>query len=95
MNIVNILIQLACGGLGGVGAGKIMPKLSLGTIGNIISGVVGGVGGTQLLNALGVGASTGGGLDIASILTSVLGSGVGGGALMAIVAVVKKLLVKK
>lgn len=93
-NIVNIIIQLVSGGLGGLGAGKAMPKLSLGNIGNIVAGIVGGIGGGQLLNLLGIGSSAGG-LDIASILTSVLGGGIGGGALMAIVAGIKKLVTKK
>lgn len=93
-NIVNVIIQLVSGGLGGVGAGKALPKLSLGNVGNIIAGIVGGVGGGQLLNALGIGSATGG-LDIASILTSILGGGVGGGAVMAIVSAVKNLISKK
>ncbi len=94
MNIVNLLIQLVSGGLGGLGAGKLFPKISIGNIGNIISGILGGAAGGQLLSAIGVGASSGG-LDIGSILTSILGSGVGGGILMAIVSLVKKLLFKK
>ena len=53
MGIVNLLISAVTGGLGGVGAGKIAPKLSLGTIGNVISGIVGGAGGVQLLSMLG------------------------------------------
>ena len=93
-NIVNIIIQLVSGGLGGFGAGKALPKISLGKIGDIIAGIVGGVGGGQLLSALGIGAATGN-LDLASILTSVLGGGVGGGVLMAIVSAVKMLIVKK
>ena len=92
--IVGILIQLVSGGLGGFGAGKALPKLSLGKVGDIIAGIVGGIGGGQLLGLLGIGASSGN-LDLASILTNVLGGGVGGGVLMAIVAAVKKLLVKK
>ena len=44
-NIVNIIIQLVSGGLGGIGAGKVMPKLSLGKVGDIIAGIVGGIGG--------------------------------------------------
>ena len=92
-NIVNIIIQLISGGVGGIGAGKVMPKLSLGKIGDIIAGIVGGIGGGQLLSALGIGAS--GNLDIASILTSILGGGIGGGVLMAIVSAVKKLIAKK
>ena len=90
----NILIQLVSGGLGGLGAGKLLSKLSLGNIGNIIAGIVGGGIGGQLLCALGIGAS-GGGLDLTGILTSVLGGGVGGGVLMAIVSAVKGLVSKK
>ncbi len=94
-NMVNILIQLVSGGLGGIGAGKVLPKLSLGNVGNIIAGILGGVGGGQLLSALGIGAASSGTLDIASILTNILGSGIGGGILMAIVSAVKKLIAKK
>ena len=90
----NIIIQLLSGGLGGFGAGKALPKLSLGNIGNIIAGILGGVGGGQLLSLLGIGSSAGG-LDLGGILTSVLGGGVGGGALMAIVSAVKGLISKK
>jgi uncharacterized membrane protein YeaQ/YmgE (transglycosylase-associated protein family) len=42
MDIVQILINLIAGALGGVGAGKASPNFDLGTIGNIISGLVGG-----------------------------------------------------
>jgi len=40
--MVQILINLIAGALGGVGAGKASPNFDLGTIGNIISGLVGG-----------------------------------------------------
>lgn len=93
-NLVGIIIQLVSGGLGGLGAGKVLPKLSLGKVGDIIAGIVGGIGGGQLLSLLGIGASSGS-LDLASILTNVLGGGIGGGVLMAIVAMVKKLIAKK
>lgn len=92
--IVNILIQLVSGGAGGYGVGKAAPKLSLGKIGDIIAGILGGVGGAQLLAALGIGSAAGS-LDLNGILTSVLGGGVGGGVLMAIVSAVKKLIAKK
>ena len=92
--IVNILIQLVSGAVGGIGAGKVMPKLSLGKIGDILAGVLGGGLGGQLLGLLGMGAA-GGGTDIGSILASVLGGGVGGGALMAIVSTVKNMLAGK
>ena len=91
--LIHIVIQLAAGALGGLGAGKVLPKMSLGSLGDIVAGLVGGAGGAQLLGLLGIGAS--GSMDVVGILTSILGGGVGGGALMAIVAVVKKLLAKK
>jgi len=40
--MVQILINLIAGALGGLGAGKASPNFDLGTIGNIISGLVGG-----------------------------------------------------
>jgi len=40
--VEQILINLVAGALGGVGAGKASPTFDLGTIGNIVSGLVGG-----------------------------------------------------
>ena len=37
-----ILINIIAGALGGVGAGKASPTFDLGTIGNVIAGLVGG-----------------------------------------------------
>jgi uncharacterized membrane protein YeaQ/YmgE (transglycosylase-associated protein family) len=37
-----ILINLVAGAVGGVGAGKSSPTFDLGTIGNVISGLIGG-----------------------------------------------------
>jgi len=37
-----ILINLVAGALGGLGAGKSSPTFDLGTVGNVISGLVGG-----------------------------------------------------
>jgi len=53
------------------------------------------VGGSQLLGLLGLGGGAAGALDISSILTSILGGGVGGGALLAIVGAIKKAMGQK
>jgi uncharacterized membrane protein YeaQ/YmgE (transglycosylase-associated protein family) len=37
-----ILINLVAGALGGLGAGKASPNFDLGTIGNLVTGLVGG-----------------------------------------------------
>lgn len=93
MNLA-LIIQIISGALGGVGAGKVMPKFSLGTIGNVIAGLVGGGLGGQVLGMLGIATSTGG-TDIASIVGSLASGGVGGGILMAIIGIIKKALLKK
>lgn len=94
-NLLPLIIQLISGALGGNAAGSLIKKLSLGTLGNSIAGIVGGGLGGQLLGMLGVGAATTGGMDIGSIIGSIAGGGVGGGVLMAIVGIIKQALAKK
>jgi uncharacterized membrane protein YeaQ/YmgE (transglycosylase-associated protein family) len=91
---MHLIIQLISGALGGVGAGGLMKKLSLGTIGNSIAGILGGGIGGQLLGLLGMAPAAGSG-DLGGIISSILGGGVGGGVLMAIIGAIKKALVKK
>ena len=62
-----------------------MKKLSLGTLGNSIVGILGGAAGQGIMSNLKL-------LSDSGMLNSVLGGTVGGGGLMAIVAVVKKLI---
>ena len=93
--MLNLIIQLLGGAVGGNIAGGLLKKLSLGTLWNSIAGIVGGAGGGQLMNALGLfGAQPSGSLDISSIVGNVLSSGVGGGVLIAIVGLIKKLVKK-
>jgi uncharacterized membrane protein YeaQ/YmgE (transglycosylase-associated protein family) len=93
MNLVGIVTELIAGGVGGNIAGALLKKFDLGPVGNTIAGVVGGVGGGQLLSMLMSGgaaaAAPSGGLDMSSILGSVAGSGAGGAIVMAIVGLIK------
>ena len=73
--------------------GSLMKESSLGTLGNSLAGILGGGLGGQLLGMLGVAANSGS-MDLAGILTSVAGGGVGGGALMAIIGVIRKAMAK-
>lgn len=85
-----LIIQLVAGAIGGNIAGSAMKNRSLGATGNSVAGAVGGGLLGQLLNLLGLGGvAPGGGLDIASILTAVLGGGAGGGVLMALIAALR------
>jgi len=59
-------------------------------------GIIGGGLGGQILGLLGLGTTgVAGGLDLNNIIGSVLGGGVGGGALLAVIGAVKKALGKK
>jgi len=101
MNIVNLLISLISGAVGGNAAGAAMKDKSLGTAGNSISGILGGGLGGMILQMLGIGsaaagtAASSGSLDIKSILASIASGGVGGGVLMAIISAVKNAMMKK
>lgn len=101
MDLTGLIIQLVSGAVGGNVAGGLFKNLSLETLGNSIAGIIGGGLGGQLLSMLGVGGAEAiggteavGGLDLAGILTNVAGGGVGGGVLMAVVGLVKKLVSK-
>lgn len=96
MDIVGLLIQLISGAVGGNAAGAALKKLSLGTVGNSIVGILGGGLGGQLLSMLGMGGAgaEAGALDIGSIVTNVAGGGVGGAVLLAIVGAIRQAMGK-
>lgn len=95
-----LIIGLLSGAAGGNIVGKLASNLNLGLLGNSLAGIVGGGAGAAILGQLGMdpGALAGGaeaaGLDLGSIISSVAGGGVGGGALMAIIGVVKGMMAK-
>jgi len=87
-----ILINLIAGALGGVGAGKSSPNFDLCTIGNIVSGLVGGgVLGQIVTLALPsvVAAAESGNLSLGGIISQVVAGGAGGAILTAIVGAIK------
>ena len=94
MEIINLLISLISGAVGGNVAGAAMPDKNLGALGNTLSGILGGGLGGYVMQALGLLASaqtaTGGtGLDIGSIIANIGSSGVGGAILMAVIGMIK------
>jgi uncharacterized membrane protein YeaQ/YmgE (transglycosylase-associated protein family) len=94
MDIATLLIQLISGAVGGNVAGGLLKNLSLGTLGNSIAGIVGGGIAGQILEHVFNTAVAGGALDPMNILTQVLGGGVGGGILMAIVGAIRNAMAK-
>jgi len=87
-----ILINLITGALGGAAVGKSSPKFDLGTIGNIISGLVGGGVLGQIVTLLlpsVVAAAGSGNLSIGGIISQVIAGGAGGAILTAIIGAIK------
>jgi uncharacterized membrane protein YeaQ/YmgE (transglycosylase-associated protein family) len=86
--IVQRLIGLISGEVGGNIAGAILKKFSLGPIGNTITGILGGGLGEQLLNRTGV-------LQNGGLIGDIAGSAVGGAVVMAIVGLIENAMVKQ
>jgi hypothetical protein len=92
--IVNLIIQIVAGILGGHGAGRAMQNVDLGPLGNTIAGAIGGVGGGQILQMLipALASATGGGLDIGSIVGQLVGGGASGAVLTIIIGLLKNIM---
>jgi hypothetical protein len=87
-----ILINLITGALGGAAIGKASPTFDLGTIGNIIAGLVGGGVLGQIVTLLlpsVVAAAESGNLSIGGIISQVIAGGAGGAILTAIIGAIK------
>src|SRR6201981_3971941 len=92
MDIVQILINLIAGALGGVGAGKSSSTFDLGTVGNIVSGLVGGGVLGQIVTLLlpsVVAAAHSGNLSVGGVLSQAIAGGAGGAILTALFGAVK------
>jgi hypothetical protein len=87
-----ILMNLVAGAIGGNAAGKASSTFDMGTLGNTISGLVGGGVLGQLipivLPAISA-AAAGGNLSIGGILTNLIAGGAGGAVLTALIGAVK------
>jgi uncharacterized membrane protein YeaQ/YmgE (transglycosylase-associated protein family) len=94
MEYLMMALPYLTGAAGGNIIGKVLPSLNLGTLGNSLSGIVGGGIGGSILAAIGVDAGPATSLDIGSLLGGAGAGAVGGGVVMAVVGFVKKLLAK-
>lgn len=96
---MELILSLISGAVGGDVAGGALKKFDLGILGNSVAGIAGGGIGGQILGLLGAGGipagdAAAGGLDIGSIIGSIASGGVGGGALLAIIGIVKNAMGK-
>ena len=92
--IINIIIQLIAGAVGGNAAGAGLKNYDLGTIGNTIAGALGGLGGGQILTALlPMLAGAAENVDIGSIIGQAVGGGVLGAIVTVVVGIIKNTMV--
>jgi hypothetical protein len=94
-NIVNLIIQIVAGLIGGTAVGSRMDNVNLGGLGNAIAGAVGGIGGGQILGALVPALSGTEGMDLGAIIGQVVGSGAGGAILTIIAGLIKNALANR
>jgi hypothetical protein len=88
--LINLIIQLIAGAVGGNAAGAALKDYDLGKLGNTIAGALGGAGGGQILQLLiPMLAGTGSDVDIGALLGQAVGGGVAGAIVTFIVGVVK------
>jgi hypothetical protein len=89
--MINLIIQLIAGALGGNAAGASMKNIDLGALGNTIAGALGGAGGGTLLTALlpMLQGAASGNVDIGALLGQAVGGGIAGAVVTAIVGLVK------
>ncbi|HKD45392.1 MAG TPA: hypothetical protein VKD24_07010 [Candidatus Angelobacter sp.] len=85
--LVQLIVSLISGGVGGNIAGALLKNFSLGPLGNTIVGLIGGGLGGQLLSATGMLQSTG-------MVGDIAGSAVGGGILMTIIGLLRTAMTK-
>ena len=89
--LINLIIQLSAGAIGGNAVGVAMKDANLGSTGNTIAGALGGLGSGQLLAAVipVFAGAAGGGVDITSVIGQLVGGGLGGAILTAVVGLIK------
>ena len=87
--ILNIVIQLIAGAIGGNAVGAAAQNVSLGTGGNMIAGELGGLAGGSLLTSLiPMLSGAAGNMDIGALVGQAVGGGVSGAIVSAIVGVI-------
>ncbi|MFI4963350.1 MAG: hypothetical protein ACHP6H_05790 [Legionellales bacterium] len=95
MDIIGLVTNLVSGAVGGNVAGAGLKDKSLGTLGNTLAGLVGGVAGDYILQAVGFLNSMGmADMSMGNILGQVGTGAVSGGVLTAIIAFAKSAMNK-
>jgi uncharacterized membrane protein YeaQ/YmgE (transglycosylase-associated protein family) len=93
VDLVNLLVSLIGGAIGGNVAGATMENKSLGMLGNSLAGILGGGIGTTLLQTVGILGHPGSGdITLGGILGNIASGGVGGAVLLIVVSILKSVI---
>ena len=97
MDIVGLLVNAVSGAVGGGAAGAAMKEKGLGAMDNTIVGLIGGIGGGVLMQQIGFLANTAqaAGFDVGALAGQVVGGGVAGAILTAIIGMAKNAAAKR
>lgn len=95
MDIIGLVTTLVSGAIGGNATGASFKNLSLGTLGNTIAGLVGGVAGGYILQGVGLLNQLGLGDATLGTMLGQAGTGlVSGGIVTAVVALIRNMMSK-
>jgi hypothetical protein len=86
--LINLVIQALAGAAGGAGTGKTVPNLSMGGPVDAIAGAIGGGVVGQILASM-FGMADTAGIDIATLARDIVGGGVGGAIVVAIIGAIR------
>lgn len=98
--MLELIISLLAGALGGNAAGKLLKSFDLGTLWNSVAGVAGGGIGASVIAMLLGGAApdsaiaSEAALTIPGLINAVLSGGVGGGVLLVVVGLIRRAMGK-
>ena len=90
--ILNLIIQIVAGAIGGNAAGAALKDYNLGTLGNTIAGAIGGGLGGQLLHGLFPALAGAANIDAGAIIGQLAAGGVSGGVLTLLVGLMKTMM---
>lgn len=94
--MLELVISLLAGAIGGNGAAKLLKQFDLGVLWNSVAGILGGGIGASIIAMLVGGAApdaamaSDAALSIPGVINAVLSGGVGGGVLLVIVGLIKR-----
>src|SRR5580698_8738241 len=91
--LINLIVQLIAGAVGGNAIAAGMKNVDLGALGNTIAGAIGGAGGGTLLTALlPMLQGAAGNVDVGTVLGQAVGGGVAGAVVTAVVGLLKNMM---